>query len=83
MSILSVNGEVYSAIGRRIKEEVPMNNTMIVTVANERLRGYIPDDASFGHQTFQVLNNRIKPGCAEPGLVQAAIELQNAYLNNE
>ena len=80
MSIFSVNGEVYSAIGRRIKEEVPMNNTMIVTIANERLSGYIPDDASFGHQTFQVLNNRIKPGCAEPGLVQAAIELQNAHL---
>jgi hypothetical protein len=83
MSIFSINGEAFSAIGKRIKEEVPMNNTMIVTVANERMRGYIPDDASFGHQTFQVLNNRIKPGCAEPGLVQAAIELQNAYLGSQ
>jgi len=83
MSIFSVNGEVYSQIGKRIKDEVPMNNTMIVTIANERMRGYIPDDASFGHQTFQVLNNRIKPGCAEPGLVQAAIELQNAYLDDD
>jgi len=83
MSIFSINGEAYAAIGKLIKEEVPMNDTMIVTVANERLSGYIPDDASFGHQTFQVLNNRIKPGCAEPGLVQAAIELQNAYLNSD
>lgn len=81
MSIYSVNGEVYSAIGRRVKEEALMNNTMIVTIANERLSGYIPDDASFGHQTFQVLNNRIKPGCAEPGIVQAVVELQDAYLN--
>ena len=82
MSIVSINGEAYAAIGKRLKEEVPMNNTMIVTIANERLRGYIPDDASFGHQTFQVLNNRIKPGCAESGIVDAAIELQNTYLGN-
>jgi len=80
MSIVSINGEAYAAIGKKLKEEVPMNDTMIVTIANERMRGYIPDDASFGHQTFQVLNNRIKPGCAEPRIVETAIELQNAYL---
>ncbi|MEQ9022107.1 MAG: hypothetical protein RLN82_05015 [Pseudomonadales bacterium] len=82
ISIFTINGEAFAAIGKKIKEEALMNNTMIVTVANERMRGYIPDDASFGHQTFQVLNNRIKPGCAEPGLVDAVVELQKAYLGN-
>jgi hypothetical protein len=80
MSIVTVNGEVYSAIGQRVKNEAPMNNTMIVTIANERVRGYIPDDASYGHLTFQVLNNFIKPGCAEPGIVRAAVEQESDYL---
>lgn len=82
-AVLTVNGEVYTAIGQRVKQAVPMNDTMIVTIANERVRGYIPDDASYGHQTFQVLNNFIKPGCAETGIADAAVKLEKEYLGEK
>lgn len=81
VALTSVNGEIYTAIGLRMRNEAPMKNTMLVTPANIRMRGYIPDDASYGHQTFQVLNNFLQPGCAETGIVNAVVELQTQYLN--
>ncbi len=83
VAVTSVNGEIYSAIGLRIKNEAPMKNTFTATPVNVRIQGYIPDDASYGHQTFQVLNNRLKPGCAETGIVNAVVELQTQYLNGK
>ena len=57
-----VNGEICAQIGLRAKSESPLRNTVLVTSANGRLGGYIPDDASYGHQTFQVLNTVLKRG---------------------
>ena len=34
--------------------------------------GYIPD-ASFGHQTFEVLSSRLPPGCAETTIVNGIV----------
>ncbi len=81
VALTSVNGEIYTAIGLRMKSEAPMRNTFVVTPANVRVRGYIVDDASYGHQTFQVLNNAMKAGCAETGIVNAVVDLQTQYLN--
>lgn len=83
IGLVSVGGEIYSAIGLRAKDEAPLKNTMLVTSANGRVPGYIPDDASFGHLTFQVLNTQLKPGCAETGLVNAISDLEAKYLNNK
>jgi hypothetical protein len=79
-ALVSVGGEIYTAIGLRAKNEAPLKNTMLVTSANGRVPGYIPDDASYGHQTFQVLNTALKPGCAEPTLVNAIADLETQYL---
>jgi neutral ceramidase len=35
--------------------------------------GYIPDDASYGHYTFEVLSSRLQPGCAESSIVDGII----------
>ncbi len=37
--------------------------------------GYIPDDASFGAYTFQVLSSRLKPGCAESAIDDGLLDL--------
>ncbi|MDR3727614.1 MAG: hypothetical protein P4K86_11285 [Terracidiphilus sp.] len=58
-----------------------MKNTAITTLANDRIHLYIPDDASYGHQTFQVLNSAIKPGCAETGITNAIVDMETQYLN--
>jgi hypothetical protein len=74
IAIGGVNGEVYNAIAQRLKKESPYSKTMMATVTNGFANsGYIPDDASFGHQTFEVLSSRLQPGCAETGIVDGII----------
>lgn len=83
VGIMHINGEVFTRIGDRIRYEAPLRNTMLTTIANERVQGYIPDDASYGHQTFQVLGARLKPGCAERGITDAVVDLENTYLGDQ
>jgi Neutral/alkaline non-lysosomal ceramidase, N-terminal len=69
VALASADAELYSAIEKRLKEQSPMANTVMVTLANGMANsGYIPDDASFGAYTFQVLSSRLKPGCAETAI---------------
>lgn len=69
-----VNGNPYNAIGLRLKRESPYSKTMLTTRANGVVNGgYIPDEASYGHETFAVLNSRLKPGCAESAIVEGII----------
>jgi len=73
---VSVNGEVYSQIGMRIKAEAPAGRTMVVTLANGSANsGYIYSDEAYSHLTFQVIGSRLKPGCAEEKIVSTAIDL--------
>jgi neutral ceramidase len=78
-----VNGEIYSQIGKRVKNESPLNNTMVVTIANGSTGGYTPDDASYGHQTFEVLESAVKPGCAETAIADTIADFENRYLNGK
>jgi neutral ceramidase len=79
-ALASVNAEIYNLIGQRAKKQSPIANTMLVTLANGRANsGYIPDDASFGHLTFQVLGSRLKPGCAEQGIANGLADLARQY----
>jgi hypothetical protein len=74
IAVGAVNGEVYNAIAQRLKKESPYAKTMMATVTNGFANsGYIPDDASSGHQTFEVLSSRLQPGCAETGIVDGII----------
>jgi neutral ceramidase len=72
----AVNAEVFNPIAQRLKRESPYKATMMATLTNGAARsGYIPDDASFGKQTFEVLSSRLQPGCAESSIVNGIIEL--------
>src|SRR5579872_142581 len=76
IALTSVDAELYSAIGMRLKRESPMANTMMVTLANGRAdSGYIPNDTAFGAETFQVLGSKLKPGCAEGAIVDGLLDL--------
>jgi len=80
-AVVTTNGEVYTEIGQRVLAESPLAKTMYVTLANGRAAsGYIPDDSSFGHQTFQVLGSRLLPGCAEEGIVDGLTGLVAEYM---
>jgi neutral ceramidase len=76
IELASIDAEIYSPIAQRLKRESPMANTFMVTLANGAANsGYIPNDAAFGAQTFQVLGSRLKPGCAETAIVNGLLEL--------
>ena len=71
-----VNAEVFNPIAQRLKRESPFKATMMATLTNGSARsGYIPDDASFGKFTFEVLSSRLQPGCAESSIVSGLLEL--------
>jgi hypothetical protein len=81
VAIGSVNAGIYSAIGQRLKKESPYAKTMLTTAANGfSSAGYIPDDASYGHETFEVLSSRLKPGCAESAIVNGIIDMMPRIL---
>jgi hypothetical protein len=72
----AVDGEVYSGIGQRLKRESPFKHTLMSTLTNGSApTGYIPSDDAFGRNVFTVLSSRLKPGCAEAGIVHGLVEL--------
>ncbi len=82
VALVPIGEETYDLIGQEAKAESPLKNTVLITLANERSNsGYIPDDSSFGHQTFQALNSNLKPGCAETSIVNTIRDLETQYLN--
>jgi hypothetical protein len=75
-TLASVDAEIYTSIGLRLKKESPLANTVVVTLANGRANsGYIPNDTAFGAYTFQVLGSRLKPGYAETAIVDGLLDL--------
>jgi hypothetical protein len=76
VAIGAVNAEVYNEIAQRLKKESPYAKTMMATLTNGMANsGYIPDDASFGHNTFEVLSSRLQPGCAETKIVDGILSM--------
>ncbi len=74
VAIGSVNGAPYADIGSRLRTKSPFTRTMLLTRANGYV-GYMPSDAAYGHETFAVLNTRLKPGCAEDAIVEGILSL--------
>ena len=72
----TVNAEVFNLIAQRLKKESPLARTMMVTLTNGIANsGYIPNDAAFGYQTFEVLSSRCKPGYGENAIVNGILDL--------
>ena len=70
VAIGGVNAEVFNLVAQRLKRQSPYARTIMATLTNGSARsGYIPNDAAFGFNTFEVLSSRLKPGCAETAIV--------------
>ncbi len=84
IAIGAVNAEVFNMIAQRLKKESPFSRTMMATLTNGMARsGYIPNDASYGMDTFEVLSSRLKPGCAESAIVNGILDLMAASRGHE
>jgi neutral ceramidase len=80
VALTSVDAELYTLISQRIKKQSPMANTVLVTIANGRsTSGYIPDDASFSHNSFQVIASHLKEGCAEDAISNGLTQMVTDY----
>jgi hypothetical protein len=76
IAIGGCNAEIYNMIAVRFKRESPVGRSLFVSMANgSGNSGYIPDDSAFGHQTFEVLSSRCKPGYAESAIVNGLLDL--------
>jgi hypothetical protein len=76
IAIGAVNAEVFNPIAQRLKRESPYARTMLATLTNGMARsGYVPHDAGFGMNTFEVLSSRLQPGCAESAIVDGVLDL--------
>jgi neutral ceramidase len=72
----TVNGEVYNGIAQRLKRESPFKHTLMATLTNGTAgTGYIPSEDAYGRNVFTVLSSRLKPGCAEAGIVNNLVGL--------
>jgi neutral ceramidase len=68
--------EIYNMIAVRFKRESPIGRSIFASMVNGSSNtGYIPDDAAYGRQTFEVLSARCKPGYAETGIVNGLLDL--------
>lgn len=76
VAITGVNAEVFTTIAQRLKLESPLKHTMMATLTNGAApSGYIPNDAAFGYNTFEVVSSSLKPGCAETAIVDGLLDL--------
>ena len=78
IAIGGCNAEIFNMIAQRFKRESPVGRAIFVSMANgSGNSGYVPNDAAFGYQTFEVLSSRCKPGYAESAIVNGLLDLMD------
>lgn len=76
IAIGGVNAEVFNTVATRLKRESPLKHTVMATLTNGlSTSGYIPNEAAFGFNTFEVVSSNLRPGCAEAAIVGGLLEL--------
>jgi neutral ceramidase len=70
----AVNAEIFNPIAA-IEAGVAVQSDHDGNADGSARSGYIPDDASGGKYTFEVLSSRLQPGCAESSIVSGLLEL--------
>jgi neutral ceramidase len=71
-----VNAEVFNPIATSFKSKAPSRRTMMATLTNGIApSGYIPHDAAYAQNTFEVISSRLKQGCAETAIVEGLLDL--------
>ena len=73
-----VSGEVVANIYWHLRQESPFSNTIMITLANDRV-GYIVDDAGYDTPTFSSTASPFQLGHAEPAIVNGLVEMMSQY----
>jgi neutral ceramidase len=78
IAITSVSGEVATNIYYHLKKDSPFTNTLMITMANDRI-GYIVEDAAYETPTFEAMGTPLKPGTAEKAIVHGLVDMMSVY----
>ena len=77
VALTGVSAEVVTKIYWHLKKTSPLRNTVMLTIANDRL-GYIADDAAYDMPLFEVNGSPLARGCAENAIVNNLTEMIKA-----
>jgi neutral ceramidase len=78
IAITSVSGEVAMNIYYHLRKDSPFTNTMMITMANDRI-GYIVEDAAYDTPTFEAMGTPLQPGTAEKAIVHGLVDMMSQY----
>ena len=73
--VVGTSGEPYNLIAVELKSKSPYKRTMLTTLCQGTFTGYIPDDESYGAQSFEVLGSRFKQGYAQKAIVDTGLDM--------
>lgn len=76
---ISFGQDFRMEIGQHIKQDSLFDRTLIVTLLPNRI-GYIPTDKAYMLPSEQAVGNRLKPGCAEPAMVDEFQAMMKRYM---
>ncbi len=79
IAVAGVSGEVFTEIGQNLKRDSIFDRTMMITVMPNGI-GYIPTDKAYLMPSEKAITNRLKPGCAEPAMINAFRGMMQQYL---
>ena len=79
IAIQGISGELFTEIGEHIRRDSIFDRMFMVTMLPNGI-GYIPTDKAYLLPSEKAIANRIKPGCAEVGIVGAFQKMQQSYL---
>lgn len=74
VALAGVSGEVLNAIGTRLYAASPLTDTLLVSIANDRI-GYLPPDAAYDQPLFEVNGSPVTRGCAESAIVDGLSQM--------
>jgi neutral ceramidase len=80
VALVSVSGEVVTNIYSHLRKSSPLNDTILITLANDRI-GYIVDDAAYDTPIFEVNGTPAARGCAENGIVDGLVAMVHNHLD--
>ncbi len=78
VALTGVSGEVATNIYLHLKKASPLTNTIMMTLANDRV-GYIVGDAAYDTPYFETNGTPLARGCAENGIVDGLVGLINEH----
>ena len=79
IALAGVSGEVFTEIGEHLRQRSIFDRTMMITMLTHGI-GYIPTDKAYLMPSEKAITNSIKPGCAEPAIIDAFTNMEKTYL---